>query len=237
MTVSLLRTTPRWCTTPLKCRGHRTARSGFEAVRPPLTAFNLLPNVVPVFKVSDGNDQGPEEVDYNGQDVGGPIPGEQYPLDFENFPTLGGPMGEGGIQVPLPLHPLPPHHDLVPQLRYGGKANTRTPFTREHPIIFVVKDQAGMSLLDAFHERFEGLVNRDDDMFVGCRCTAISLRIQVCTPLLPVPLSTISRVSFTVARVSVLHSPYQYAQLETIQESHNRFEIGQQDCKDRSRFH
>lgn len=119
-------------------------------------------------------------------------------------------MVEGGTQGPLPLHPLPPHRELVPQVKYGGKANTKTRFTREPPITFAIGDQAGMtlqtgiSLQDALDEKFVGLVDRDEGMFIGCRCTAISLRLQVCTSLIIVPLSTISLVPFTVARVRTL---------------------------------
>jgi len=32
----------------------------------------------------------------------------------------------------------------------------------------------------AMDEKYAGLVGRDDGMFVGCDCTAISLRLEVC---------------------------------------------------------
>lgn len=133
--------------------------------------------------MSDGYDQstGHEELDSSQRDIGGVIPFEPYPLGFENFPAPGGPMVQGGIQVPLHIPPLPPRRELVPQARYGGKANSKRGFNREPPITFAVNDRDGMSLQDAMNEKYEGLEGRDDSMFVGCGCTAISLRLQVCT--------------------------------------------------------
>jgi hypothetical protein len=52
-------------------------------------------------------------------------------------------------------------------------------FLSEAPIQFSVGNQSGMSLQDAMDEKYEGLVGRDDGMFLGCDCTAISLRLEV----------------------------------------------------------
>lgn len=69
---------------------------------------------------------------------------------------------------------------LVPQRKYEIKTSSKRGFRPEPPIRFAVGDQNGMSLQDAIDERYEGLVGRDDGMFLGCDCTAISLRIEVC---------------------------------------------------------
>lgn len=79
--------------------------------------------------------------------------------------------------------PLPLPRMLVPQRKYSIRANNRRGFNPEPPIMFAVGNQTGMSLQDAMDERYEGLVGRDDGMFVGCDCTAISLRIEVHTTL------------------------------------------------------
>lgn len=89
-------------------------------------------------------------------------------------------MQFGGVQVPLwtlPL-PLPPRRVLVPQRKYSIKASSKRGFNPEPSIRFAVGEQSGMSLQDAMDEKYEGLVGRDDGMFVGCDCTAISLRIE-----------------------------------------------------------
>ena len=85
-------------------------------------------------------------------------------------------MQIGGIQVPLWTVPQP---ILVPQRMYGMKTSSKRSFRREPPIKFAVGDQNGMPLQDAMDEKYEGLVGRDDGMFLGCDCTAISLRIEV----------------------------------------------------------
>jgi len=85
-----------------------------------------------------------------------------------------------GTQVPLWTLP-PPQRVLVPQRQYSIKANGKRRFNPEPPIRFAVGDQTGMPLKDAIDERYEGLVGRDDGMFLGRECTAISLRIEVYT--------------------------------------------------------
>ena len=85
-------------------------------------------------------------------------------------------MQIGGIQVPL--WTVPPRV-LVPQKMYGMKTSSKRRFRRELPIKFVVGGQDGMSLQDAMDQKYEGLVGRDDGMFLGCGCTAISLRLEV----------------------------------------------------------
>ena len=132
------------------------------------------------FKMLDGCNISTGELDYSQRNVGGIVPFESYPLGLENFPTLGGPMVQAGIQLPVYTPPLPPRRQLVPQAKYGDKGNSKRGFNREPPITFDVGDQNGMSLQDAMDEKYSGLVGRDDGMFVGCGCTAISLRIQVC---------------------------------------------------------
>jgi hypothetical protein len=146
-------------------------------------------------QIPDGHDQSPEEVDYSEPNVGAVVPFEQYPFGLGDFQALADPIVQGSIQVPPHITPLPPQPELVPQVKYGGRANTRRGFNRVPPITFAVGDRVGILLQDALNERYEGLVDRDDGMFVGCGCTAISLRIQVCTSLVPIPLSTISWVS------------------------------------------
>ncbi|KAF9649174.1 hypothetical protein BDM02DRAFT_3095106 [Thelephora ganbajun] len=58
------------------------------------------------------------------------------------------------------------------------KASGKRGFNPEPPIRFAIGDQSGMPLQDAMDERYEGLVGRDDGVFLGCDCTAISLRIE-----------------------------------------------------------
>ena len=119
-------------------------------------------------------------MDNSQRDVGGVVPFEPYPLGPESLPAQGSPMVQGGVQAPLHIPPFPPLGDLVPQPRYGHKANSKTEYHREPPITFVVRGRSGMSLQDAIGGTYEGLVDRDEEMFVGCGRTAISLRIQVC---------------------------------------------------------
>jgi len=124
-----------------------------------------------------------EELDDSQRTIAGVNPFEPYPQILEGFSAAGGSTVQvGGISVPLWTLPLPPRRVLVPQRQYGIKANNRRGFNQELPIRFTVGDRSGMSLQDAIDERYEGLVGRDDGMFVGCDCTAISLRIEVHTP-------------------------------------------------------
>ena len=88
---------------------------------------------------------------------------------------------------PQPVPLLPPQGALVPQMRYDVRANNRGGFHPEPPIVFAVGDQSGIPLQDAIDGRFEGLVGRDEEMFVGCGCNSISLRIQVQISV-PLPL-------------------------------------------------
>jgi hypothetical protein len=105
------------------------------------------------------------------------------PPAFENLSAAGcSSVQVGGIQVPLWSLPPNPQRVLVPQRRI--ETYSKRDFHPEPPILFAVGDQSGMSLEDAMNERYEGLVGRDDGMFVGRDCTAISLRIEV----YPVPL-------------------------------------------------
>jgi len=114
--------------------------------------------------------------------IEGVKPFEPYPPALEGFPVPGGSsVHVDGIQVPLWTVPLPPQGILVPQRRYGIGAKGRRGFNPEPSIRFTVGNQSGMSLQDAMDERYEGLVGRDDGMFVGCDCTAISLRLEVYT--------------------------------------------------------
>ena len=100
------------------------------------------------------------------------------PPAFENLSAAGGSSVQvGGSQVPLLYFPPNLQRVLVPQRRID--TYSKRDFHPEPPILFAVGDQSGMSLEDAMNERYEGLVGRDDGMFVGCGCTAISLRIEV----------------------------------------------------------
>lgn len=109
--------------------------------------------------------------------IAGIQPFEPYQSMAESLSAVGGsPVQIGGIQVPLWTVP---QRELVPQRMYGMKASSKRGFRREPPIKFAVGDQDGMSLQDAMDEKYEGLVGRDDGMFLGCDCTAISLRIEV----------------------------------------------------------
>lgn len=113
-------------------------------------------------------------------DVGGVSPPEQHSPGVENIPPPGGPVVQGATPAPpQPILLLPPQGDLVPQMRYGIRANNRGRFHPEPPIMFAVGNQSGIPLQDAMEERYEGLVGRDEGMFVGCDSTAISFRIQV----------------------------------------------------------
>lgn len=134
-------------------------------------------------KMSDGYDQDVQELDYSERDIGGVIPFEPYSRGLENFPAPGVPVVQGNIEVPPHTPPLPLRRELVPQARYGDKANSKRGFNREPSITFAVGTQDGMSLQDAMNEKYEGLVGRDDEMFVGWGCTAFSLRVEVCAPL------------------------------------------------------
>jgi len=110
--------------------------------------------------------------------IGGVNPFEPYPPAFENFSITGGSMVQAdGIQMPLWILP-PPQRMLVPQRQYTIKSNGKRRFNPELPITFAVGDQSGMPLQDAMDERYEGLVGRDDGMFIGRERTAISLRIE-----------------------------------------------------------
>lgn len=145
----------------------------------------------------DGYDQGAEGSSQ--RNVGGVVPFEPYhPPGLENIPALEGPMVQGDTQVPLYTvppapPPLPPRRELVPQAMYGGKANSKRGFNREPSITFAVDNQSGFSLEDAFNEKYEGLVGRDDGMFVGGGRTAISLRLQVRIALVVVSLIRFGR--------------------------------------------
>jgi len=113
--------------------------------------------------------------------IGGVNPFEPYPPAFENYSVAGGSTVQAdGVQVPLWTLP-PPQRLLVPQRQYSIKANGKRRFNPEPPIRFAVGGQSGMPLQDAIDERYEGLVGRDDGMFLGRDCTAISLRIEVYT--------------------------------------------------------
>lgn len=123
-----------------------------------------------------------EESDDSQRTIAGVNTFEPYPQVLQGFSAAGGSTVQvGGIPVPLWTLPLPPRRVLVPQRQYSIKANSRRGFNPEPPIRFAVGDRSGMSLQDAINERYEGLVGRDDGMFVGCDCTAISLRIEVHT--------------------------------------------------------
>jgi hypothetical protein len=147
----------------------------------------LTPERRPLLKMSDDYDQSPDGFDYSERNVGGVNPLEPYPPGLENIPAPGYPMPQSSIQVPSRIPFLTPRRELVPQAMYGGKANGKKGFNRELPITFAVGDQDGMSLQDAMNEKYERLTGRDDGMFIGCGCTAISLRIQVRTSMVFVP--------------------------------------------------
>ncbi|KAF9785303.1 hypothetical protein BJ322DRAFT_822813 [Thelephora terrestris] len=113
-------------------------------------------------------------------DVGGCKPPGQYSQGIENTPSPEGSMVQQGVlDFPQTLFLLPPRGDLVPQMRYGMRTNKKGGFCPAPPITFAVGNQSGILLQDAIDERFEGLLARDDGMFVGCRSTAISFRIQL----------------------------------------------------------
>ena len=132
-------------------------------------------------KISELYDsQSIEEWDNSQRSIAGVNPSEPYPPVLEDFSAAGGSTVQvGGIPVPLWTLPLPLPRVLVPQRKYSIRAKNRRGFNPEPRIQFDVGNQAGMSLQDAMEERYEGLVGRDDGMFVGCDCTAISLRIEV----------------------------------------------------------
>ena len=134
--------------------------------------------------MSESYSRGVEEWDDAQRSIAGVNPFEPYPLALEGPSATGGSTVQvGGIQVPLWTLPLPPplRRVLVPQRKYGIKANNKRGFNPEPPIRFAVGDQGGLSLQDAMDEKYEGLAGRDDGMFLGCDCTAISLRIEVYT--------------------------------------------------------
>jgi len=109
--------------------------------------------------------------------VAGVQPFEPYHSVAESLSAAGGsPVQIGGFQVPIWTLP---QRVLVPQRIYGMKTSSKRGFRREAPIKFAVGDQDGMLLQDAMDEKYEGLIGRDDGMFLGCNCTAISLRIEV----------------------------------------------------------
>ena len=135
----------------------------------------------PLSKISDSYSQSAEtEWNDTQRSIAGVNLFEPYPPALESLPAAGGSSVQvGGIQVPLWSLPLNPQRVLVPQRQYGVKTNNKRGFTPEPPILFTVGNQSGMSLEDAKHERYEGLVGRDDGMFLESKCTAISLRIEV----------------------------------------------------------
>lgn len=117
--------------------------------------------------------------------VAGVNPFEPYQSAVESISAAGGSAVQiGGIQVPLWTLPQVPQRVLVPQRKYGIKTTSKRVFRPEPPIRFAVGNEEGMSLQDAMDEKYEGLVGRDDGMFLGCNCTAISLRIEVYIPFL-----------------------------------------------------
>ena len=132
--------------------------------------------------MSESYSESVEKWDDSQRSIAGIYPFEPYTPALEGFFAAGGStMQVGGVPVPLwtlPL-PLPPQRIFVPQRKYSIKTNGRRGFNPEPPIMFSVGDQTGMSLQDAMDERYEGLVGRDDGMFLNCDCTAISLRIEV----------------------------------------------------------
>ena len=118
------------------------------------------------------------EAEWDGaqRSIAGVNPFEPYLPALENLSAAGGSTIE--IEGPqIPLWTLP-QRVLVPQREYGVKTNIRN-FHPKPPIRFAVGDHGGMSLQDAMDEKYEGLVGRDDGMFLGCDCTAISLRLEV----------------------------------------------------------
>lgn len=131
--------------------------------------------------MSESYSQSSEEWDDTQRSIAGVNPFEPYPLALESFPAAGGSTVQGGIQVPVWTLPVPPlfRGVLVPQRKYSIKASSKRGFNPEPPIRFAVGNQSGMSLQDAMNEKYEGLDGRDDGMFLGCDCTAISLRIEV----------------------------------------------------------
>lgn len=133
--------------------------------------------------MSESYIQGAEsELDGSQRIIAGVNPFEPYQSALESISAAGGSaMQIRGIQVPLWTLPLAPQRILVPQRKYGIKTSSKRGFHPEPPIKFDVGGQNGMLLEDAMNERYEGLVGRDDGMFLGCNCTAISLRIEVYT--------------------------------------------------------
>jgi len=124
---------------------------------------------------------GVEELDNAQRSVAGVYPFEPHPLPLEDFSAEGGSTVQvGDIPVPLWNIPLLPRGLPVPQRQYRIKAGKRG-FYPEPPIRFNIGNESGMSLQDAIDEKYEGLAGRDDGMFLGCECTAISLRIEVNT--------------------------------------------------------
>lgn len=133
------------------------------------------------FKMSESYSQGAEpEWDDDKRSIAGVHPFEPFPSVVETLSAAGGSTVQiGGIQVPLWTLPLAPQRVLVPQRKYGIRTSSKRGFHPEPPIKFSVENQDGMSLQDAMDEKYEGLIGRDDGMFLGCDCTAISLRIEV----------------------------------------------------------
>lgn len=121
----------------------------------------------------------PSTYDQCSGDVGGTSPPQQHPQGPENTQARDTSMVSGDTMAPLYPLLLPPPGELVPQTPYGIMANNRRGFNAGPPIMFVVGDRSGISLQSAMDECYKGLLGRDDGMFVGSPCTAISLRIQV----------------------------------------------------------
>lgn len=153
-----------------------------------MTAVNSVYLTPPLFsfKISGSYSRSVEEFADAQRDVEGVYPFEPHPLPLEDFSAAGGSTVQiGGVPVPLWTVPfpmlLPPRGLLVPQRKYKIKANGKRGFNAEPSIRFSVGNESGMSLQDAMDEKFEGLVGRDDGVFLGCDSTAISLRIEVHT--------------------------------------------------------
>jgi hypothetical protein len=166
---------------------HHGSSSYMVSLRDRVITFDgvyLAPIPSLLFQISESYPQKVGEWDDNNKrSIAGVSSFEQYPPGLEGFPAAGGSTVQvGGTLVPSWTLPLPPWRVLVPQRRYVVGANSRRGFNPEPPIMFAIGNQSGMSLQDAMDERYEGLVGRDDAMFIGCNCTAISLRIEVHTP-------------------------------------------------------
>ena len=67
----------------------------------------------------------------------------------------------------------------IPQRKYGRKkANLSAPHEMQEMILFSVNGKCGYPLADALHERYTGLDERDEKMFVDSK-SAITIRLEV----------------------------------------------------------